>query len=138
MSGVESFLRQQKVPEEELPGRLELLAPHLAEIPVDGIVDALSQDKFRPLVAPPTTSPSPNGDGDGEGTPPPPQYPSDGGFGAQPNPGADGQPIPTGGKIGPGDAEYEAARTAAVRGDNSKMQALYDQDRVQEPQSPWF
>lgn len=136
MNGVESFLRDQGIPKEEIPGRMELLAPHLPEIPHDGISEALNTDKFKPLVAPPTApTPTP---GDGEETTPPSPFPPDGGFGAQPSPGGEGVPIETGGKIGPGDQEYEAARLSAQRGDHSKMQKLYDDDRVQEPQSPWF
>lgn len=134
VSSVESFLRSQKVPEDEIPNRVELLSPHLPEIPHDKVAETLSQDRFKPLTS---VSPAPsNGEEeDGETTSTTPSEP-DGGFGAQPSPGGDHQPVTTG-KVGPGDDEYDAAFDAARRGDHSKMQKLYDDDRVKEPTRAW-
>lgn len=139
VSTVESFLRSQKVPEEDIPGRVVLLAPNITDIPIDELPAALAEERFKPLVAAPTTPPPPADDDDGN--PPPAVVPDatfaqEGGFGNQPNPGGEHQPV-TAGKVAPGDDEYEAARNAAKAGDHSKMQKLYDDDRVAEPQRPY-
>lgn len=125
----ESFLRNKGVPESELSARVDLLAPHLNKIEVDKIEELLASDKFGPLVAVPTSPPSVDPGAN------PPLVP-EGGFGNQPNPGGN-DPVVQTGKVGPGDAEYEAARGAAVAGDHSKMEALYAGDRVKEPTRPW-
>lgn len=135
VSKVESFLRSQEVPEEEIPTRVELLSPHLPEIPMDKVAEKLSEDRFKPLTSvAPAPSNGQEGD-DGETTPTTPTEP-EGGFGNQPSPGGDHQPV-THGQVGPGDDEYEAARQAAMKGDHSKMQKLYEDDRVKEPTRTW-
>lgn len=90
VSAAERFLRSQKVTEEEIPGRLELLAPHLKDVASDDVPSILAEDRFKPLItvvnAPATTS-------DGE----PAEEPADGratsplGFGG-PAPSGDGKP----------------------------------------------
>lgn len=134
VSRVESYLRRQHIPEDEIAGRVQLLSPHLTEIPMDDIEKALADDRFKPLVAAPTAPPSSNGEGEGQSNEPP--LPPEGGFGDQPSPGGDSPPISLG-KVGPGDAEYDAAFRAAQTGDHSKMQKLYDDDRVKEPTPSW-
>lgn len=137
VSAVESYLRQRNIPEAEIGNRVELLSPHLTEIPMDGIPDALAQDRFKALTSA-APAPTPNGsegEGEGETTPTAPSAP-EGGFGNQPSPGGNDQPV-TPGKVGPGDDEYERAREAARLGDHSKMQKLYDDERVAEPTRTW-
>lgn len=134
---VESLLRDKEIPKEEIPGRMELLAPHLADIPMDGLEAALADQKFAPLLTPPASTPPPPLD-DGESPPqtPPGSVPANGGFGGQPNPGGNFEPVAQG-VVGPGDAEYDTAYQAARTGDHSKMQALYDANRVKEPTRTW-
>ena len=137
---VESFLRDQDIPKEEIPGRMQLLAPHLPEIPMDGIEEALQQPMFAPLVTAPTsTDGQPPADQTDpvqtDGQDPTKVMPPTGGFG-QPNPGGSQPPV-TSGPVGPGDAEYDRAYEAARRGDHSQMQQLYDADRVSEPTRVW-
>ena len=130
----ESYLRDKGIPKEEVAGRVDLLAPHLSDVSLDNLEEALGSEKFAPLVqVPAPTLPPLEPDADGQ---PPAPLVADGGFGNQPNPGGT-DPVVTQGLVGPGDTEYDQAFDAARKGDHAKMEALFKADRVKEPVKPW-
>lgn len=127
VSKVEGFLRAQKVPEEDIPSRIELLSPHLTDIPVDQVDDALGSDKFKPLTAAPSTATADEGDEEGETTTTVSETPN-GGFGG-PSPAGDDKP-PEQKKYQLKDPEIQEL---IRRNDRDGLKKLYDEDRIAAP-----
>lgn len=98
INAAESFLRRQKVPEEEISSRVQLLAPHLDGVTPEQISEFLAADQFKPLVtvnAPQTATSGEEDQGEPEDQPPAPGAPpatTPLGFGG-PSPASDGKPI---------------------------------------------
>lgn len=126
VSGVESFLRKQGVSEEDIPSRMDLLAPHLTEIPVDQISNALADDRFKPLVAVPPVLEGKEDDEEEE-TPPVVETP----------PGGFGGPSPAGDSTPPEQKKFRISSPEVQdiirRNDREALHKLYKDKRIEEP-----